>query len=634
MLTDWVLTLNAEKPAMENAIIEFSRANSKMDEDNFHREIEVLSESNFGENNNLNSSKNVKLAVENDKIYAVWEDNSSTNGAGGDFDIFFRYFDGKLWSDIQVISEPEFGNDLNTGGSGSPNIVVETGKVYVVWTDNTNFNNAGSDLDIFFRCNLTGGSWEDIQVISEPNSGVNNNNRTSNNPDLKVVDGEIYTVWQDNTNVSGSGIDDDIFFRCNFSGSSWEEIQIISEPVQGKNINNGGSSIPKLAVEDSKIFVVWTDGTDINGAGTDYDIFYLCNLTGTSWEPVQIISEPVVSGDLNFRWSYYPDLAVENSNIYVVWMDSSNFSSADQDSDIFYLHNDSGKGWGAIQVLSEPVSDSNFNVASSLMPSIVVEAGKLYVVWYDKNDTYGSGNRDFDIFLRYNITGYDWGSMQILSEPILGLNISRNTSRYPDVAVAKGTVHVVWHDSNNFNGAGSDFDIFYRGISYPLSLTIPDVYPVSGDTSTQFNFTVKYRHMDNIAPNDVLINIRGTNHSMLQADPNDLNYNLNYKDSKIFYYTATHLDIGNDHLFEFWASDGVNTILNKLVYKPEVRNTPPIITTEDILTAIKDINFSIFYEYEDPDILNVGQHITWQFSSNAEWLSFDPKTAVLRSMMA
>jgi len=157
-------------------------------------EIEVISEPIPGLNNNINSSENPKIAIEDDKIYVVWADKTDYNGAGGDADIFYRYFDGNDWSKIQVISEPIDGLDLNNGTSNVPDIAVENGKIYVVWLDNNNTNGAGIDTDIFFRCNLTGTKWEDIQIISEPVQNQNFNTESSVIPNIAVENNRIFVV--------------------------------------------------------------------------------------------------------------------------------------------------------------------------------------------------------------------------------------------------------------------------------------------------------------------------------------------------------------------------------------------------------------------------------------------------------
>jgi len=252
--------------------------------------FEILSEPIQGFNFNTRTSYALKIAVEGDKIYTVWRDDSDINGAGTDRDIFYRYFNGSSWSDIQVISEEIEGQNNNIGNSfDQADIAVENGNIYVVWGDINDTNNAGTDSDIFFRCNLTGTSWEPIQVISEPVLDQNINTGDSDNSKIAVENGRLYVQWSDTNDTNGAGTDRDIFYRY-FNGSSWSDIQVISEPVFGQNYNTGNFQVDHgdIAVDNGKLYVVWADYNNTNGAGIDDDIHYRCNLTGTSWEPIQV----------------------------------------------------------------------------------------------------------------------------------------------------------------------------------------------------------------------------------------------------------------------------------------------------------------------------------------------------------
>ena len=109
----------------------------------------------------------------------------------------------------------------------------------------------------------------------------------------------------------------------------WGAIEVISEPIAGQNINTGVSDYPSIAVENGKIYVMWSDVNNTNGAGNlDRDISFRCNLTGSSWEPVQVISEPVVGSNTNTSNSNYGKIAVENGKIYAVWSDANDTNGA------------------------------------------------------------------------------------------------------------------------------------------------------------------------------------------------------------------------------------------------------------------------------------------------------------------
>ena len=589
-------------------------------------QIEVLSEPVSGQNFNTGISTSAGIAVEGDKIYVVWMDGNNTNNAGTDYDIFYRHFDGNSWSEIQVISEPQVGQNLNTDVSESPSIAVENGKIYVAWDDYSDLNGAGTDEDIFFRCNLTGSNWEDIQVISEPVPSQGFNSRRSTYPDIDVENGNIYVVWNDYNDTNGAGLDTDIFYRCNLTGTSWEPVQVISEPIFGQDNTVIGSYSVKLAVENSKVYVTWVDENNYNGAGFDNDIFYRANLTGTSWEEIQVISEPVPGQNINTAITYGSDIAVENGKIYIVWLDYNNTNGAGTDSDIVYRCNITGSSWEPEHVISEPVPGQNFNTGNSGGAWILVEDGNIHVAWGDGNNTNNSGT-DTDVFYRCNLKGIYWEPVQVISEPVPGQNINTGGSGGPSIVIDNNKLHIVWGDDNNTNGVGTDADIFYKWkyfVSPSLFLGYPKVSPVSGNTSTEFNFTVKYYQLNNTPPSTMKVMIDGIEHSMLEVNSS----NTNYINGKGYFFNSNNLEIGM-HTYEFNASDGLNFTDTNPIKNFIVRNTLPRILTENNLTAVADEYYEVIYEFEDLDMATVGQICNWEFSTNASWLDFESSTTKL-----
>jgi hypothetical protein len=591
-------------------------------------QILPISEPIFGQDKNKGSSIKPSIAVEDENIYVVWQDSSNLSNSGTDFDVFYRFYDGNTWSDIQVISEPIIGQNLNTAETGQEtgflSIAVENGNIYVVWSDSNETNGSGKDNDIFFRCNLTGTGWEDIQVISEPVRGKNFNTGGSGNPDIAVENGNLYVIWGDNSNTDGAGTDNDIFFRCNLTGTRWEDIQVISEPVKGKNFNIGNwFDSNNIVVENGKIYTVWTDDNNTNNCGggiNDLEIFYRCNLTGTRWEPVQVISEPVFGQDQNIKESQYPDIAVENGKCYVVWRDGSGLFGDGVDCDIYYRPSFNGKSWEPIQVISEPVSGKDYNTGKSLtmFDSIEVENGNIFVCWQDRNDTNNAG-QNMDIFFRCNISNSSWSPTKVISEPIEGRDLSYNYSNFPTLAVERDRCHVAWHSWDDLSGCNG-FEIFYRWIKIPtnpLFLSLPKVTPKIGNTSTEFNFTIKYFHLNNSPPTGVNIYIDGDEHQMIEVDTSD----TNYTNGKDYFFKMKNLDIGN-HSFRCWASNGTNTTITKSLNYPKVLNTPPEIVTQDNITAIEDTYYETTYDYFDIDTENIGQTCIWDFNTNAKWQHF------------
>lgn len=101
LIAGWNFDLGAKSLNNKMSSTSTSRSNRLPRDGNFDwGQIEVISEPIMEGNININDSTGPAIAVENDKIYVVWSDSTDYNRAGGDADIFFRYFDGGKWSDL------------------------------------------------------------------------------------------------------------------------------------------------------------------------------------------------------------------------------------------------------------------------------------------------------------------------------------------------------------------------------------------------------------------------------------------------------------------------------------------------------------------------------------------------------
>jgi hypothetical protein len=588
--------------------------------------IEVISEPILSKNINKGWSFGCQIEAENDNLYVVWVDDNNTNAAGVDNDVFYRYFDGTSWGETQVISEPVPGLNHDTGDTTFLRLAVDNGKIFVIWSSDNSTDGSGTDNDIFFRCNLTGSGWEDIQVISEPVQGNDFNTGISWMPDIAVENGKIFVTWVDTNNTNGAGSDFDILFRCNLTGSSWENIQVISEPVAGQDFNTQTSFVSRIAVENDKIYVTWEDQNNTDGAGTDKDIFYRTNLTANSWDKIQVLSEPIFGQGINTGLSEYPEIAVENDIVYLIWSDENNSNGAGTDMDIFYLCNLTGSNWEPLQVISEPVFGQNFNSGYSVAWGLAVQNGNIHIAWADDNNTNGAGT-DSDIHYRAKITGDPWSKIEVASEPVAGQDNNIAVSGGEFISVDNNRAYFIWADTNNTTNSGDDRDIFfrYKQISFPsLYFSLPKVSPKLGNTSTEFNFSIIYNQLNNTAPTMMKVIIDGTEHSMIEIDPLD----TNYTNGKKYYFTMKNLDIGT-HTYEFNASDGTNFTNSRLFSNLIVINTPSKMLAENNLTAIEDQYYEVIYEYEDIDIDNAGQICHWEFNTNASWLNFDLVSGIL-----
>jgi hypothetical protein len=146
------------------------------------------------------------------------------------------------------------------------------------------------------------------------------------------------------------------------------------------------------------------------------------------------------------------------------------------------------------------------------------------------------------------------------------------------------------------------------------TVTLMQVTPPLGNSSTVFNFTARYTDADNNAPTFVNITINGTAHVMLQAYPSD----VNYMDGKSYYY-ATILAAYGTYQFTVRCGDGKYLTTSAVTNAPQVSmlgGYPPVnlLTPPDAsVFVIGNITFS-WTSLEAP----IGTvNYTWQLADSS-----------------
>jgi hypothetical protein len=511
------------------------------------------------------TSYNPAIAVDRTgNIHVAWYDYTSYGGSGSDRDIFYKYWNTatESWTITEVIST------VSTGNSYYPAISIDSvGNVHIVWQDYTNYNGAGTDPDIFYRCwNASTGSWKAVEVISTESTS------SSSSPDV-FIDwiGNIHVVWYDNTNYNGAGTDYDIFYKYkNGTTNSWENTEVVSTE------STSHSYIPIVKVDIfGNIHVTWYDQTNYNGSGSDNDIFYKkSNIFSGSWMLTEVISTQSTSA------SYGPTMITDLlGNIHITWYDYTNYGGSGSDRDIFYTRwNISIGSWSVTEVIS---TESGGN---SYYPDIAVdEFGNLHLVWYDQTDYDGAGT-DYDIFYKlWNLTTGTWSVSEIVSTE------STSDSSRPEIAVDTfGSIHTVWYDSTNYNGAGTDYDIFYK-----KSKTF--YYPYAP-------------YLNQISPNpdlDGIIDLDWTD--VIDAT----NYYV-YRDTSIITSINGLQPIGNVTQSNFQDTLTLNNIYYYVVISANLSGTSPISNCE---------NISILIPLNPPDLQSILPNPIYNGEVNLNWNS-------------
>ncbi|MBY9005513.1 MAG: hypothetical protein KGD63_02020, partial [Candidatus Lokiarchaeota archaeon] len=122
---------------------------------------------------------------------------------------------------------------------------------------------------------------------------------------------------------------------------------------------------------------------------------------------------------------------------------------------------------------------TNNSTDNSEYPSMVIDnLGNIHIAWQESNE---SDSGDTDIFYKkWNSTTEEWSLPEIVS------NISTSYGRYPVITIDNTyNIHIAWIDRTNYNGCGSDNDVFYsKKNSATEEWTLTEVITTYSDNET------------------------------------------------------------------------------------------------------------------------------------------------------
>ena len=175
--------------------------------------------------------------------------------------------------------------------------------------------------------------------------------------------------------------------------------------------NSGSSCSPAIAVNGSNVYVVWEDDTP-----GDRKIFFRKSADGgATWQAIKQLKSNIYN-------QQNPDIAVYGSNIYVIYLE--NISG----QEIMFLKSyDGGANWGAFAQLVYDIDTVQIGLA--------VNGLNVYVVYKDSEKIY---------FLKSGDGGMTWKPKQ---------NISNSTggTDNPNIGVSGSNVYVVFVDNSPGN---------------------------------------------------------------------------------------------------------------------------------------------------------------------------------------
>jgi hypothetical protein len=175
----------------------------------------------------------------------------------------------------------------NTPGvSNHPAIAVDGSNIYVVWADNTPGNS-----EIYFKRSVDGGvTWKTAQRLTKT-AGI------SQHPAVGVDGVKIYLAWSDNT----PGNPEIYFKRSVDAGSVWKADQRLSEEY-------GASYFPAMGMDGGNIYLVWANDP-LTRLGPEIHLKRSID-RGLTWKMDRRLTKTGCN---------LPAIAVDDSNIYVVW---------------------------------------------------------------------------------------------------------------------------------------------------------------------------------------------------------------------------------------------------------------------------------------------------------------------------
>jgi len=196
------------------------------------------------------------VAASGSYVYVAWQDNTPVSGSDGTFEVWLR---------VSSDNGATFGSPIristNTYYSGYPSVAAYGTYVYVAWHDYTPVSGSGSNPEIWMRISSNNGASFGSAIR------ISTNAYDSLFPSVAAYGSYVYVAWMDKTPVSGSGGDYEIWLRVssNNGGSFGSPIRITT--------NTGGSVFPSVAAFGGYVYIAWVDDTPVSGSDWQPEIW-------------------------------------------------------------------------------------------------------------------------------------------------------------------------------------------------------------------------------------------------------------------------------------------------------------------------------------------------------------------------
>lgn len=194
-----------------------------------------------------------------------------------------------------------------------------------------------------------------------------------------------------------------------------------------------------------------------------------------------------------------------------------------------------------------------------------------------------------------------------LNELSLRVINSTGGTFWANFSVSETSLPAYYWEHISFTWNSSEIAIYLNGtmVAYnPFSGTIdhlPSYLFIGSEPSNKTN------RANGVIDDLVILNYVRMPHQLIpKGYTNSTGEQINASDSRYIQYRA----IINTRDIENSAK-----LLNVTLFG-QLQNSPPLITTSDVTTVIEDVQYSVPYNYTDPD----NDTVTWNFDTNATWL--------------
>lgn len=307
---------------------------------------------------------------------------------------------GGTWTQDTILSP------LSPGASNIPDIAVSGSVVHVAWKEE-----AGDSI-LYTRSTNSGRDWEIPRTLSPSGFPV----------DIGVSGDTVLVYWGTTTAAylsistdagfswlpaqqvpkDRASIDDAIavclpFLHLTFQGNtvpieilyqrSTDIGQTWSLPIMLSEPDMWTGQIPSIATDnDSNVYVDWWDYKESPYAWTGSIFLRKGVNNGTAWDTIQNLT--------TLYRARISDIAVQDSNVHVVWMDHRDYPGSPFDSfEIYYRYSsDKGNTWG-------PETRLTYEPHQSTTPRLAVDSGFVYLVWADNRDLDSAG-RGYEVYFK------------------------------------------------------------------------------------------------------------------------------------------------------------------------------------------------------------------------------------------